>query len=163
MSATPFLNTIRSQINLLNIASSISLINVILTLLISSRLFAYRRQITAALPAEHAQYYVSLAAIFIESAALYSVCALLFLITYAINSPTNQIFLGMTNSGQQIATYLIIYRVADGTAWSREAMESKTLTSFNAAGAGARTATDVRFTTELSVSGVGFAESKLEA
>ena len=106
---------------------------------------------------------MSAAAIIVESAALYTAFAIAFLVSYALNKPINQVWLGCAQAAQQIATYLIIYRVADGTAWSREAMESKTLTSFNAAGAGARTATDVRFTTELSVSGVGFAESKLEA
>lgn len=93
-------------------------VNVLLTVLIAARLLAYRSAVTAALPAAHARYYVSLAAIFIESAALYSVCALLFLVTYAVNSPMNQVFLGMTNTGQQIATYLIIYRVAEGRGFS---------------------------------------------
>ncbi|KAJ3013150.1 hypothetical protein NUW54_g1673 [Trametes sanguinea] len=58
-----------------------------------------------------------------------------------------------------IAAYLIIYRVADGTAWTRETMETQTLTSAQArppsdvAMAHRKPSTDaVQFTTEFSVS-----------
>lgn len=102
-------------------------VNVMLTVLIAARLLAYRRKVVSVLAADHGSYYLSLASIFVESAALYTVCALLFLITYAVDSPINQVFLGMTNSGQQIATYLIIYRIAEGSGFSRSAIESTTL------------------------------------
>ena len=68
-----------------------------------------------------------------------------------------------------MSTYLIIYRVADGTAWSKEAMESRTLTSFRAAGrdspdeAKRRARANVQFTSEFAVSGQSFTESKLQA
>lgn len=32
---------------------------------------------------------------------------------------------------QQVATYLIIYRVADGTAWTKKMLDSATLTTIN--------------------------------
>ncbi len=32
---------------------------------------------------------------------------------------------------QQVATYLIIYRVADGTAWTKNSMDSAALTTMN--------------------------------
>ncbi|KZV85634.1 hypothetical protein EXIGLDRAFT_622821 [Exidia glandulosa HHB12029] len=99
-------------------------VNVFLTFLIAARLIFYRRRVSAALPSDDGRSYVSLATIFVESAALYSVCAFLFLVTYAIQSPMNQVFLGMTNTGQQIATYLIIYRVAEGHDFGRRTLQS---------------------------------------
>ena len=70
---------------------------------------------------------------------------------------------------QQVATYLIIYRVANGTAWSREALESRTLTTIqfdkmNSSG-GAKpidTTTTMQFASEL-VSGAEFEPSKEES
>lgn len=75
-------------------------INIILTILITLRLVMYRRSIMSRLPAEYAAHYVSLAAIIVESAAIYSVFAILFLITYAVNNPTNQVLLAFASSAQ---------------------------------------------------------------
>jgi hypothetical protein len=75
-------------------------VNIILTILIMIRLFMYRRVILEALPEEHARHYVSIAAIIVESAALYSVLALVFIITYAVNNPLNQVFLASASAAQ---------------------------------------------------------------
>ncbi|KAF9469643.1 hypothetical protein BDZ94DRAFT_16078 [Collybia nuda] len=106
-------------------------VNILLTILISTRLFMYRRTILASLPEEHAKHYVSLATIMVESAALYSVLALIFIITYAVNNPINQIFLGAASSGQQIAGYLIIYRLAEGRAWNKDTLTMQALPPIN--------------------------------
>ena len=76
--------------------------NIIMTVLIITRLLIYRRTIMTSLglSPEHARDYTSLATIVIESASLYSVFAILFLITYALDNPMNQIFLGPANSAQ---------------------------------------------------------------
>lgn len=74
--------------------------NIVMTTLITVRLLLYRRTLLQRLPAQHARHYVSLLTIIVESAALYSVVALLFLITYAINNPINQIFLGFASFTQ---------------------------------------------------------------
>ena len=60
---------------------------------------------------------------------------------------------------------MIIYRVADGTAWSKQSIESQTLTSFRAASGPpkGRSGRDVQFTTDFSVSDAQFGDSKLEA
>ncbi|KZV66050.1 hypothetical protein PENSPDRAFT_585881 [Peniophora sp. CONT] len=92
-------------------------INVILTILIVGRLLQYRASIMASLPAAHAKHYLSLATVLVESAALYSVFAVCFLVTYAVDNAINQIFLGLAQAAQQISAYLIIYRLADGKAW----------------------------------------------
>ncbi|KAJ7198556.1 hypothetical protein GGX14DRAFT_401918 [Mycena pura] len=99
--------------------------NIILTLLIIGRLAVHRRTLLKNLPEDLAGHYISLATIIVESAALYSVFAALFLVTYAINNPTNQIWLGVTSACQQIANLLIIYRVAEGSAWQMDTLTSK--------------------------------------
>jgi hypothetical protein len=75
-------------------------VNILLTILITIRLLLYRRRARRAIQGDQGSEYFSLAAIVIESAALYSVFALIFIITYAINNPLNQIFLGVASSAQ---------------------------------------------------------------
>ncbi|KZV76099.1 hypothetical protein PENSPDRAFT_748031 [Peniophora sp. CONT] len=104
-------------------------LNVVLTLLIVGRLLQYRASIMASLPAAHAKHYVSLATVLVESAALYSVFAVCFLITYTINSPINEVFIDLAQSAQQISAYLIIYRLADGKAWKTTTLARKTLST----------------------------------
>ncbi|KAJ8489310.1 hypothetical protein ONZ45_g13630 [Pleurotus djamor] len=106
-------------------------VNVIMTILISVRLFIYRYKLRNTLGEEHLKNYVSLHIIIVESAALYSVFALLFLITYAINHPTNQVFLSFATVSQQIAGYLIIYRVAQGRAFKKDTFATETLPTMN--------------------------------
>nr|GAT55997.1 predicted protein [Mycena chlorophos] len=99
--------------------------NIIMTILIAGRLVSYRRNvIQMALPEDMTQQYISLATITIESAAIYSVFALISLITYAINDPTNQIWLAVASSFQQISNLLIIYRLAEGSAWQQDTLNS---------------------------------------
>ena len=74
--------------------------NVILTALILVRLVMYRRTHLAHLPPGHARHYLSLATLVVESAALYSVFAVMFLVSYALNKPINQIWLGTAQSAQ---------------------------------------------------------------
>lgn len=90
-------------------------VNIVLTALISARLLWYRRraiavlrnsgvQIQEAAAVDHGAAYVSLLTIMVESAALYSVFAFIFIITYAVNNPINQIFLAVASSAQVRAT-----------------------------------------------------------
>ncbi|KAJ7725633.1 hypothetical protein DFH07DRAFT_250885 [Mycena maculata] len=100
--------------------------NIVLTILIIGRLLVYRRSLLKDLPAELATHYLSLATLIIESAALYSIFSLLFLITYALQDPTNQVWLGVASTCQQIANLLIVYRVAEGSAWQKDMLTSQT-------------------------------------
>ncbi|KAF7362401.1 hypothetical protein MVEN_00587300 [Mycena venus] len=102
-------------------AISLSL-NIILTLLIIGRLLLYRRSLLKDLPVAYGAHYISLITIVVESAALYTVFAILFLITYALNNPTNQVWLAVGSASQQIANLLIIYRIADGSAWTKDTL-----------------------------------------
>lgn len=89
---------------------SISLgVNIIMTFLITGRLLAYRKQILDTLPAEHAKGYVSLLTIVVESAAIYSVCAFLFLITYSVNNPANQVLLFISCAAQVSVLHFSIF------------------------------------------------------
>ncbi|KAG6874360.1 hypothetical protein C0995_015096 [Termitomyces sp. Mi166 len=97
-------------------------VNIILTALIAFRLLVYRKTVMKTLPEDHGKEYVSVLTIVIESASLYSVFALIFLITYAINTPVNSVFLTVASFTQQIANYLIIYRLAQGRAWNRDTL-----------------------------------------
>lgn len=61
-------------------------LNILLTLLIVGRLLYIRRKMFTCVGLEHGRQYVSISAMLIESATLYSVCAVMFLICYALNS-----------------------------------------------------------------------------
>ncbi|PIL31161.1 hypothetical protein GSI_05858 [Ganoderma sinense ZZ0214-1] len=79
----------------------------------------------------------------VESPALrlYSLFEVVFLVSYGLNKPENQVLLAFAQAGgravlgslsqwlilagglrQQVLTYLIIHRVAEGTAWSKNTM-----------------------------------------
>ena len=80
---------------------SISLsVNIILTILIVARLLMFRRTLLAQLPRAHSGHYLSLATLVIESAALYSIFAVAFLVSYALNSPISQIWLAVAQAAQ---------------------------------------------------------------
>jgi len=106
--------------------------NVVLTLLITGKLLVYRHRFkttsTSGSP-DPVQFYTSLLTIFIESAALYSTFAICFLVSYAINNPINQVFLVFTTAAQQISAYLIAYRLAAGTAWQKDTLQKKIISS----------------------------------
>ncbi|KIK50249.1 hypothetical protein GYMLUDRAFT_112773, partial [Collybiopsis luxurians FD-317 M1] len=67
-------------------------LNIILTACISARLLIARRRINA-IDSRFGVRYISVAAMLVESAALYSTWALVFLITYARNSPVQNLLL----------------------------------------------------------------------
>ena len=85
----------------------------------------------------NSNHYVFLSSIFVESAALYSLFAVPLLVTYGIDHPTSQIWLGLAPAAQvscgliyplsrldlivfavqMISNYLIVYRVAQNRSW----------------------------------------------
>ena len=75
-------------------------VNLLLTILIITRLLLYRKAVLKSLPAGYTKHYVSVATIIVESVLLYSIFALAFIITYALNNPMNQIFLYMGSACQ---------------------------------------------------------------
>ncbi|KII87189.1 hypothetical protein PLICRDRAFT_176971 [Plicaturopsis crispa FD-325 SS-3] len=96
-------------------------LNIILTLLIAGRLLLMRRRLIQTIPnGGIASPYVSLSAMLIESAFIYSVNAVIFLVSYAVNSPIQNLALPLLCQTQVIAPLLIIVRVAQGRAWTRD-------------------------------------------
>ncbi|KAI0718246.1 hypothetical protein C8T65DRAFT_716986 [Cerioporus squamosus] len=107
-------------------------LNVLLTSMITLRLLLYRREVLKPLPEAHTQHYLSLATIIIESAVIHTAFAVAFVTSCGLNAPINQAFEGFASAAQQVATYLIIYRVADGKAWVKQTPRSlQTMTSVN--------------------------------
>lgn len=100
-------------------------LNILVTSMIVLRLLAIRSRTRAALSRYHARTYTSVAAMLIESAALYSCTALLFIITYARDSNIQNLVLPPLGQIQAISPLLIMWRVARGQAISREDFDSE--------------------------------------
>ncbi|KAF7290740.1 hypothetical protein MIND_01314700 [Mycena indigotica] len=111
---------------------SISL-NILLTLLIAGRILVIRRRIKRSLGAQHAQKYFSAAAMIIESASLYAVVGLIFIVTYARSSSVQNLVFPALGQVQGIAPMLILSRVAQGRAWSQSTIQATTALSINGA------------------------------
>lgn len=75
-------------------------VNIVLTILITIRLYLYRRRVNKTLNPDYGTQYFSLATIIIESAASYSICAIIFIVTYAVGHPINQIALAVASNMQ---------------------------------------------------------------
>lgn len=109
--------------------------NIILTAMIVGQMVATRNKSRKMFGEAYGDHYSSLSTMFVESAAMYSLMSIPLLISYGLMHPISQIFLALnpsaqvntnlTNStyganllGKVIANYLIIYRVAQGRAWT---------------------------------------------
>ncbi|KAG2123756.1 hypothetical protein DEU56DRAFT_829078 [Suillus clintonianus] len=103
-------------------------LNIIVTIVIVLRLLTYRYHISKVLGSSYGTQYTSIAAMLIESAALYSVFSVAFLTLFLLNSPVAEIFVDSLNQIQVIAMLLIVFRVAQGKSWSQDTM-SKVMTS----------------------------------
>jgi hypothetical protein len=75
---------------------SISL-NLAMTVAIVARIIYLRKRVVASLGKQHAQMYTSLASMFIESGALYSLWGLIYVISKARNSQVQNIVLQILN------------------------------------------------------------------
>ncbi|KAF7290742.1 hypothetical protein MIND_01314900 [Mycena indigotica] len=115
---------------------SISL-NILLTLLIVGRILVLRKRVKGTLGAQHAQQYFSSAAMIIESASLYAVVGLIFIVTYARSSSVQNLVFPILGQVQAIAPMLILSRVAQGRAWSQSTIQATTVLSVNANGGSA--------------------------
>ncbi|KAF9545033.1 hypothetical protein CPC08DRAFT_649481 [Agrocybe pediades] len=103
-------------------------------------------------------HYLGVAAMIVESAALYTVWGILFLVLYIINNPAQYLFLASLASVQTIALLLIVIRVNRGTAWQRNTTLNLSTEAFG--GSTARNASGVNLkmsvmTTKDSISNPG--------
>lgn len=67
-------------------------LNILLTIAIVLRLLLFRRHIVSVLGQGHGRQYTSVAAMIVESASIFSVFSLLFLVPFALNNPLNGLF-----------------------------------------------------------------------
>ncbi|KAJ7456069.1 hypothetical protein FB451DRAFT_1276952 [Mycena latifolia] len=93
-------------------------LNVLLSLSIATRILRIRATIIQLVGPGHASQYISIAAMLVESAALYAVSGVAFLICFARNTPLQNVLIGILGQVQGIAPVLIVFRVAQGRAWS---------------------------------------------
>lgn len=100
-----FFSKITTSFALPYFAISLSL-NIVLTLMIVGRMAAYRRKGQEIFGRTYGKHYGSIATMFIESAALYTICSVLLLVTYAIGHPINQIWLGLSPAVQVSSQFL---------------------------------------------------------
>lgn len=118
-----------TQINYTVPYLSLSLaLNIIITIVIVLRLLIYRHRISKVLGSGYGTQYTSIAAMVIESAAIYSAFSVAFLILFLLNNPISETFIEALTQVQIIAMLLIVFRVAQGKSWSRDTM-SRVMTS----------------------------------
>ncbi|KIM65740.1 hypothetical protein SCLCIDRAFT_89285, partial [Scleroderma citrinum Foug A] len=104
---------IKSQLAFLCIEVGMS---VIYTLLVVGRLLRYRRRMESFVSKEHLRIYDEVMMMVLESAALYSILGIIFIISFALHSYiSNLVFLAISHV-QAIAQLFIIIRVAQGRA-----------------------------------------------
>jgi hypothetical protein len=97
-------------------------LNIIITLVIVLRLLTYRHRISKVLGSSYGTQYTSIAAMIVESAALYSAFSVVFLTLFLLNNPISATFLQSFTQVQIIAMLLIVFRVAQGKGWSQDTM-----------------------------------------
>ncbi|KAF8549691.1 hypothetical protein OG21DRAFT_1469737 [Imleria badia] len=112
---------------------SVSLgINVFISILTVLRLLYHRARISKALGPGYGRLYAGFATIIVESAAVFSICSLLYLVPYAVGSPFANASMQALGEAQVVAPLLIIHRVAEGKAWTKNMATSRTLSSSQA-------------------------------
>ncbi|KAG1784698.1 uncharacterized protein HD556DRAFT_1462771 [Suillus plorans] len=120
-------------------------LNIIITIVIVLRLLTYRRRISKVLGSSYGTQYTSIAAMIVESAALYSTFSVAFLTLFGLNNAISETFLvsltqvqvstvkqrgihAAYDMPQIIAMLLIVFRLAQGKGWSQDTM-SEVMTS----------------------------------
>lgn len=93
-------------------------LNIVVTILIVSRLLYHRWRLGRALGPAYVSHYTYLAAILAESAAFYSVFSILFLVPLVLNNPLSSVFLQALSQSQTVASLVIIYYIASGKTWT---------------------------------------------
>ncbi|KAF8814369.1 hypothetical protein BYT27DRAFT_7082399 [Phlegmacium glaucopus] len=98
-------------------------LNILITLSIAGRLMLIRYQQRNISGLSNINY-LSISAMLVESAALYTTVGLVFLVSYASNSVVQHYTLAALAQVQCISPLLIILRAVQGKAWSRRRVDS---------------------------------------
>ncbi|PCH37197.1 hypothetical protein WOLCODRAFT_83693 [Wolfiporia cocos MD-104 SS10] len=102
-------------------------LNIILTLMIVSRLFFLRRLAVTCIGSAHGKMYTNIAAIIIESALPYGLVSFIFIVLYAMRNTGENLFIPLLAQVQCISPELIVLQVARGHAWSKSTMAEPSL------------------------------------
>ncbi|KAK0434481.1 hypothetical protein EV421DRAFT_2062414 [Armillaria borealis] len=100
--------------------------NVIVTSLICYRLLSFNIASRKTLPPELANSYTSISAMMLESAAPFTISGIVYVVTFAVESPSQQVFAGIWGVMVALSPQLIITRVAMGIAWNKDAVDRVT-------------------------------------
>ncbi|KAI0773184.1 hypothetical protein BD413DRAFT_314484 [Trametes elegans] len=100
--------------------SSVISLNVIVTSLMCVRIYRAGRRIAGLVGAEVGRDYVTATAIIVESALLYTVTGVAYLVAFATQSQTSVFFLSLYVMMTCIAPQMIILRVITGRGWTRD-------------------------------------------
>ncbi|KAF8496295.1 hypothetical protein JB92DRAFT_3126178 [Gautieria morchelliformis] len=95
-------------------------LNVILTSLIVGRLLAHRRLLDRSLGLQHTRPYVTITAIVIESAALYTCVGIAQVVSLRLDNLIATGVTGIYGVMTALAPHLIAFRVSQGRAWTRD-------------------------------------------
>jgi len=96
--------------------------NLLMTLLICARLFKARRNMVSA-GLEDDGLYTNMIAVMTESASLTGISGIAFVVSFAVQSETSTAFGSLWGISLSLSPQIIIYRVLQGKAWSREVAE----------------------------------------
>ncbi|KAJ7506555.1 hypothetical protein B0H11DRAFT_1971772 [Mycena galericulata] len=106
-------------------------LNVILTCLISYKLLRQHRRVRSLQLTEAGDRYTHIVAILVESAALYSICGLIYIPLFALNIPLQYPFSALLGSAAGIAPNLIIFRIALGVDFNGDTVQQVSSVRFN--------------------------------
>ncbi|KAJ7151471.1 hypothetical protein C8R46DRAFT_1349506 [Mycena filopes] len=106
-------------------------LNIITTALICGRLLAVRNRVRAILGEQYCQTYTGVVAVLLESALPFTALGIVYVISYARNSPYSFAFLQIWADFCAISPQLIILRVAMGKAWSKNTVASVSVLVFD--------------------------------
>ncbi|KAK0445630.1 uncharacterized protein EV420DRAFT_1571936 [Desarmillaria tabescens] len=104
--------------------------NLLVTLMIVSRVLLMRRKIQSSLGPQYGGAYTGVAAMMIECAIPYALVSFVFIILYGLNNTASSLFVPLMIMIEGITPLLIILRVARGQALSKETVASAGEVSF---------------------------------
>ena len=123
------------------------IINILVTVLVVSRLLFYRRRLVKLLGASYGSQYTGIIALLVESEVLYTTFLLTYIAFFVLNTPVVTLFLQVLPPvsvrdsrrvnlprlitpvmavTQSIAALLIVYRVAQGKSWKKDTVARMT-------------------------------------
>ncbi|RDB18736.1 hypothetical protein Hypma_014681 [Hypsizygus marmoreus] len=95
-------------------------LNLFVTIMISARLYMMRKKVETIMGKLHASFYTGFTTILVESGAFFTIWALTYVILMSLRSPMKEVFLLPYTHVLGITRMLIVLRMAQDRAWSKE-------------------------------------------